>query len=809
MSIDSFKCFLCSVIVKGNYSQLTSNLKLFHGFLKTTGHSNRTLYCGNADCKAGLNSFAKYRDHVINCLVKDPQPDVRQVLPDVSFQHIEPGVTDFDVSDPLQQDSFHQANATADKTTQRLARFFLELRAKHNVSHSAIDFIAKNIDTIFKDVAQFCDLETNLTLTNIEKATSKLNSHQKRIRYFTSNMGFVEPVAKCVGHNNQPELTVNSRGETQPRKNTFQCISIRKTLSRLFSNAEFYNKYFSESPSTDGFLSGHRDSSHFRNHKLFSKVKNALRLQIFFDECESTNPLGSKTKKHELGMFNFKILNLPECENSLLSNIHCFAVCNSKDLKDSEFRFVIDEFMKEIKLLESDEGMLLDIPSKPGFRLRGAVVNVCADSKGAHQLFGFAGTSSAKFCRLCLISRSDLIKNCKVGILRTKENYNAAIEEAKISKDNIPLSGVQFDSPLNQCRYLHVAEHTVLDCMHDFLEGIVPFIIKLVLFVYVTNSHYKITADLLNSRLQRFAFSFYDQSNKPSPKFKTNLLRKKGNYNTKQRASQNWCLIRMLPLLIGDLIPEGDEYFSLILILLEIMDIVFAPSVSIEQTIILEDLINQMYSRFHSLFPLTRPINKFHHMAHYPAAIRTYGPAVGYWCMRYEAYHNSCKRVAHINCNFINIPKSVAYHLQTISCHNLLTNDLFHDDIPTVGPRSKKNLVNRQEDSITDGNSSLNLDSNATVIRWIKFKGWHYRPGTVILLKHSFENLSGYPEFGKIIKILSGGQAIYFVVTVLETITFNRHFHAFELQPYFPAKSIMIAHDNLRPNVAPTWLLKV
>lgn len=60
---------------------------------------------------------------------------------------------------------------------------FLELRAKHNVSHSAIDFIAKNIDTIFKDVAQFCDLETNLTLTNIEKATSQLNSHQKRIRF--------------------------------------------------------------------------------------------------------------------------------------------------------------------------------------------------------------------------------------------------------------------------------------------------------------------------------------------------------------------------------------------------------------------------------------------------------------------------------------------------------------------------------------------------------------------------------------------------------------------------------------------------
>ncbi|XP_032789783.2 uncharacterized protein LOC116926976 isoform X1 [Daphnia magna] len=84
-------------------------------------------------------------------------------------------------------------------------------------------------------------------------------------------------------------------------------------------------------------------------------------------------------------------------------------------------------------------------------------------------------TLSAEDLRLHLLSTNKLPagipEKLLVGILRTKENYNAAIEEAKISKDNIPLSGVQFDSPLNQCRYLHVAEHTVLDCMHDFLEA--------------------------------------------------------------------------------------------------------------------------------------------------------------------------------------------------------------------------------------------------------------------------------------------------------------------------------------------------
>jgi hypothetical protein len=246
----------------------------------------------------------------------------------------------------------------------------------------------------------------------------------------------------------------------------------------------------------------------------------------------------------------------------------------------------------------------------------------------------------------------------------------------------------------------------------------------------------------------------------------------------------------MLPLLIGDLILEGDRYFSLILILLEIMDIVFLPNVTMEQTIILEDLIHRMYSRFYSLFPTTRPINKFHHMAHYPAAIPTYGPLIGYLCMRYEAYQNLCKRLVHVNCNFINVPKSVAYHLQTIACFNRKNNSLFHNELPTLGPKSAKSL-----------------DSNQTEYRWVKSIGWHIRIESVILLKHSFENPSGYPEFGKISKIFFMDAKFYFAVLVLETITFNQHLYSFELQPYNPIQSILIAFDTLKP-IAPTWLLK-
>ena len=111
-----------------------------------------------------------------------------------------------------------------------------------------------------------------------------------------------------------------------------------------------------------------------------------MRLQIFFDEVETTNTLGSKTKVRELGMFCFSILNLPPSGNSLLLNIHAFAVCVSKLIKKHSFDLILDLLMGEVAILESASGMLLNIPQHPGFRIRGTIVSVCADTKGAHEL---------------------------------------------------------------------------------------------------------------------------------------------------------------------------------------------------------------------------------------------------------------------------------------------------------------------------------------------------------------------------------------------------------------------------------------
>ena len=42
-------------------------------------------------------------------------------------------------------------------------------------------------------------------------------------------------------------------------------------------------------------------------------------------------------------------------------------------------------------------------------------------------------------------------------------------------------------------------------------------------------------------------------------------------------ASRMWCLARLLPLMIGESVPEDDEKWKLFLTLLTIIDYVFAP----------------------------------------------------------------------------------------------------------------------------------------------------------------------------------------------------------------------------------------
>ena len=52
---------------------------------------------------------------------------------------------------------------------------------------------------------------------------------------------------------------------------------------------------------TDEIMEDFCDSPKAKQHPLFSKLRNALQIILYFDEVELCNPLGAFRKKHKLG----------------------------------------------------------------------------------------------------------------------------------------------------------------------------------------------------------------------------------------------------------------------------------------------------------------------------------------------------------------------------------------------------------------------------------------------------------------------------------------------------------------------------
>ena len=79
-----------------------------------------------------------------------------------------------------------------------------------------------------------------------------------------------------------------------------------------------------------------------------------------------------------------------------------------------------------------------------------------------------------------------------------------------------------------------------------------------------------------------------------------------------------WCLARLLPLMIGDHVPEDDNRWELFKMFLLIIDYVFAPNTDKDIMEYLCKLIRDHHLKFCELYPECSIIPKQHYMVHIP-----------------------------------------------------------------------------------------------------------------------------------------------------------------------------------------------
>lgn len=79
-----------------------------------------------------------------------------------------------------------------------------------------------------------------------------------------------------------------------------------------------------------------------------------------------------------------------------------------------------------------------------------------------------------------------------------------------------------------------------------------------------------------------------------------------------------WTLARFLPIAIGHLVPNDNQYWLNYVTLLKIMELLFAPKVTLDDCGYLETLIDDHHSTFKELYPAVQMTLKLHNMIHMP-----------------------------------------------------------------------------------------------------------------------------------------------------------------------------------------------
>lgn len=101
-------------------------------------------------------------------------------------------------------------------------------------------------------------------------------------------------------------------------------------------------------------------------------------------------------------------------------------------------------------------------------------------------------------------------------MMRTKESYNEQCQRLDQGEHFQKTYGLNKVSLLNESRYYHVIGGLPCDAMHDILEGVLQYVVKELLKVYILQKKY-FTLEDLNRRITDFDFGYHNDTNKPMP----------------------------------------------------------------------------------------------------------------------------------------------------------------------------------------------------------------------------------------------------------------------------------------------------
>ncbi|KAE8743710.1 hypothetical protein FOCC_FOCC009661 [Frankliniella occidentalis] len=668
----------------------------------------------------------------------------------------------------------------------------------------------------------------------------KLLRKDQQMNYFEKNFNLVKPVPVFLGYREDTTIDQAGNNIPVQIKTLFYYVSVKRLLVLVLNNPMLYDLIHSEKKSTDGKLRSFLDGTAVKDHPLIEEYPHTIRIILHGDDFDPSNPLGAKAGVHKTTEINMQIENLPPEENARLRSVFVLAYAYRQDLvKGRGIDQLLEPIFTEMEELESQDGAVISVNGRP-YVLRATIVAVAADDLEAHEMCGLLAPGANRFCTHCLVLRADMHQNIlAVGDLRTKELHGFHIQELDTkSKKFIHSSyGLERNCLLVRAsKNTAFPEAAIKDGMHDVLRGVGPMEIKLALYEFCVRQKF-FDVKALNNAIVKFKYGPADSKNSPSANFGDSVS-VQGNYALHQSAAQTWCLLRCFPFIMVSLsVPEDNRHLKLVVLLKRICDIIFSHVISEADLQLLDELIREHHTLFLQLYPppanepqpqpqreveeeeqgedvdedvdgdflseqddnepdsnqattssaqpaqkkkkvkVIRPINKHHHLIHYPDLIRKYGPVVLYWCMRFEGKHAGAVRFAKIVNNYKCLPKTFADWQQFNQCAEML-----EWNTPV-----KQQLSVSSGKVITVGTSpycnalcecGLNANSMIAVHKSVKIGGFVLEKGLYVHLPLTLNTL---PSFGMIRSVCVHEDDLYIITEDCSVVEYDENFGAYLL----------------------------
>lgn len=612
-------------------------------------------------------NWKKFKSEIIGCnyVSHAAQEQMSQVDHVEEFEEVSEDARENDLGDLEKQLEHNLASLLLkmqsilhipESTVQEVIQQLCEIDLLHNRVRAILKKYYADIDEAVVREVTSAMLESNM-MTFCAKDGS-LGISKRRAAYVRKEFPLVNPIEYVVEKGKKPLAYV-------PIGLMLQKLLNRPDVSAMSEKLHALQEYRS-----------YVDGQYFNENSLLARDEFTIALGLHIDDFEVANPLGTSKLKDKMCAVYWDIANIPTKYRYTLNSIQLALPCNTSTVKECGYAKVLQPLIYDLKLLEQN-GVYLE---QLGASVKGTVLYVASDNVDAHSLAGFLESFTAdKFCRFCLATSNDTQQQeIRSGCfqLRDRDLHDRQVQEVKEDPGLSQTYSVKRACSLtDNLKHFHAVTGYPPDILHDILEGIVPTELSLCLTDLIGKKVF--TLDMLSQAIKYFNYTFTDKTDQPQiigKRFST-----KGTIGG--NAHENWCLIRLLPFLIGHCVPEGDNTWEILMLLKDIVELAVAPRHTEETLHFLDCKIAEHRQLLQSTFPhfCLRP--KHHNVEHYPHLVRKFGLLSEVWTMRFEGKHKFFKKAIRNAQNFKNVAMTLATKHQKAASYHLDCSSFFRPSV--------------------------------------------------------------------------------------------------------------------------------